>query len=75
MANKYKYYKFNECLRRPTFIDGVSKLADFSSLKLRYIEMFGEDADYHALLSDWLTIGDDFHKAYNDLARETTENV
>lgn len=70
-----KYYEFNKKMRRPTFLDGVSKMADFDSLKARYTELIKDDADYHAILSDWLAIGNDFHKAYNDLVKESTENA
>jgi len=71
-----KPYKFNNKLPRPSFIQGISKMADFGSLRERYAELLeNENADYHALLSDWIAVGEDFQKAYTAATKELTESV
>ncbi len=48
----------------PSFLKGVARLTDvFNQLDEYYQFDSGEEADYYALLSDWLSVGDDLDYA------------
>lgn len=49
---------------RPSFLEGVARIFDFAGTLSEYNRSrTGEEADYQALLSDWLAVGDDIREA------------
>lgn len=49
---------------RPDFMDGVASLVDVRGDLLKFNDSkTPEEADYNAILSDWLAVYDDFKKA------------
>jgi len=49
---------------RASFLDGVARIFDFTGTLSEYNRSrTGEEADYQALLSDWLAVGDDIREA------------
>ena len=54
---------------KPSFLTGVARLVDFSrSLNTYNTATSGFKADYDALYSDWLAVGDDLESAINEYA-------
>lgn len=49
---------------RPSFIDGMASIMDFSEIQERYnIDATEKEADLKSLQADWLAIGKDMRKA------------
>lgn len=52
----------------PSFLEGVARLFDFTgSLNVYQCSDSPEQADFKAISSDWIVVGDDFRKAIKDL--------
>lgn len=59
---------------RPSFLEGVARIFDFCNVLQRYnIHETSEEADEHALLSDWYAIGEDMKSAVREVARQASE--
>ena len=57
---------------RPSFLDGMASMMDFSEVQERYnIDATEKEADIKSLQADWLAIGKDMRKAIEIYA--TTE--
>lgn len=55
----------------PSFLEGVARLFDFSgSLNAYNCSESPEQADFNAISSDWIVVGDDFRKAIKDLQNQ-----
>jgi hypothetical protein len=51
----------------PSFLEGVARLFDFTgSLNVYQCSDSPEQADFKAISSDWIVVGDDFRKAIKD---------
>ncbi|MEH1777066.1 hypothetical protein [Nostoc sp.] len=49
---------------RPSLIEGVARMVDFGNrLQVYNTSLSSEQADYLALLSDWVVVGNDLKKA------------
>lgn len=49
---------------QPSFIEGMGRVLDLGSNLQNYNQSpTSEEADYNALLSDWLAVGDDIRSA------------
>ncbi len=71
-----KFYKFNKKLPKPSIIEGISKMADFRTLRERYAELLEkENADYRAILSDWISVGQDFQTSIDIATKELSEKA
>lgn len=66
-----EFYKLNA---RPSFLEGVARLFDFSGWLNQYnYSDSEEEADYRALESDWQNVGEDIRQAirkYQQLLEE-----
>lgn len=52
---------------RPSLIEGVARMVDFgNTLQVYNTSLTAEQADYLALLSDWLVVGHDLNKAMSE---------
>lgn len=67
--NRKRYRLF----ARPSFLQGMGELLDFSSLYSRYNHSeSGEAADARAIRSDWQAIGDDLRAAIARVKADVT---
>ncbi|HNN12737.1 MAG TPA: hypothetical protein PKL78_04215 [Anaerolineales bacterium] len=71
-----KLYSFNKKLPQPSIIEGISKMADFQTLKERYRELLdNENVDFHAILSDWIVVGKDLQSSIDLANQELLEST
>ncbi len=61
---------------RPSFLTGVARVVDFGGVLNTYnVSPSDEEADYYALLSDWLSVGDDLEHALEQYEEKTFEGA
>jgi hypothetical protein len=62
---KFKTHLFS----RPSFIDGMARIFDFSGSLQKYnTEETPQEADYIALRNDWRMVGEDIRKSIEQYA-------
>jgi hypothetical protein len=66
MINNFSTYLFAS----PSLIGGIAQLLDFGGSLQQYNCLMGEQADYLALSSDWIVVGDDLQSAIDDCKDE-----
>lgn len=70
MSNSKTFYLF----ARPSFVEGMARLFDFSgSLQTYNGHESGEQADYEAIKQDWQVIGDDIYKSIDNYEQAGTK--
>ena len=69
-----KFYKFNKRLPKPSVTEGVAKMVDFRSLREKYAKLLENNADYNAILSDWVSVGQDIRDSIEIAKKELPEN-
>ena len=63
-------HKILELCARPSFLEGVARLFDFSGTLNHYNYSKSEDeADFRAILSDWQHVGYDISKATDQFGK------
>lgn len=71
-----QFYEFNNKIKKPSIVESISKMADFSNIRERYLELFiDKNADYKAILSDWITVGEDIYYAIEISEKESADNA
>ena len=67
MHSEYTYFLF----ARPSFLGGAAALMDFGNTLTVYNESLTvQQADFFAVKSDWMAVGDDLRRAIRELGAE-----
>ena len=66
----YTFSLFNQ----PSFVEGLARILDFGDTLSEYnLSLTPQQADFHAIRSDWLAVGDDLRAAAASLKYVTSK--